>query len=187
MGGSTGHASIALARQYPDLTFIVEDLPEVIAQGPEYLASQEDCKSLSGRIFYRTHSFLDPQPVKDADVYFFRTVIHNWSDDDSVRILSHLVQVMKPGARILIMDIVLPAPGSLPASKERLLRVRDLNMLQVFNHPERSLQDWKAIFSRVDERLEVNRVEHPAGSVLSIVELGLEGTMDTNGGAQHGA
>ena len=42
MGGSTGHASIALARRYPELTFIVEDLPEVVEEGPKYLTSQND-------------------------------------------------------------------------------------------------------------------------------------------------
>lgn len=181
MGGSTGHASIALARQYPELTFIVEDLPEVIAQGPEYVSSQEDSRSLKRRVSYKAHSFFDPQPVQDADVYLFRTVMHNWSDDDSVRILMHLVQILKPRARILIMDVVLPDPGTLPASKERLLRMRDLSMLQIFNHPERSLQHWKTIFSRVDRRLQVTRVEQPAGSVLSIIELGLEEPMEISG------
>ncbi|KAJ5166851.1 uncharacterized protein N7482_005632 [Penicillium canariense] len=174
LGGSTGHASIALARKFPDLTFIVEDLPEVIAGGPKYLASQEDAQSLRTRVSYKAHSFFDPQPVQDADVYFFRMVMHNWSDDDSVRILTHLVKILKPGACILIMDVVLPDPGTMPASKERLLRVRDLNMLQVFNNPERHIEGWKAIFSRVDKRLVVKEVGQSAGSVLSIIELSLE-------------
>lgn len=181
MGGSTGHASIALARQYPNLTFIVEYLPEIAAQGPEHLASQEDSPSLSGRISYKAHSFFDPQPIQDADIYLLRNVMHNWSDDDCTRILTHMVQILKPGARILIMDIVVPELRSLPVFKERLLRARDLNMLQAFNHPERRLQDWKAIFSRVDGRLQVKDIEQPAGSVLSIIELGLEGALGNTG------
>lgn len=47
-----------------------------------------------------------------------------------------MVQIIKPRARTLIMDIVVPELGSLPVFKERLLRARDLNMLQAFNHPE---------------------------------------------------
>jgi 6-hydroxytryprostatin B O-methyltransferase len=109
--------------------------------------------SLSGRISYKAHSFFDPQPVKDADVYLFRNVTHDWSNDDCTRILMHVVQILNPRARILIMDIVVPELGFLRVFKEHLLRACDVNMLQAFNHPGRSLQDWKAIISRVDGRL----------------------------------
>lgn len=69
MDGSAGYASIALPRQYPNLTFIVKDLPDIVAQGPEHLASQEDSPSLSGRISYKAHSFFKTQSVKDdADI-----------------------------------------------------------------------------------------------------------------------
>lgn len=114
------------------------------------------------------------QPVKDADVYLFQNVMHNWPNDDCTQILTYVVQILKPQAHILIMDIVVPELGSPSVFKERLLRARDLNMLQPFNHPERSFQDWKAVLSRVDGGLEVKNIDQPAGSVLSIIELGLE-------------
>ncbi|CAI7642017.1 unnamed protein product [Penicillium viridicatum] len=174
VGGSTGHASIALARKYPRLSFIVEDLPEVAAGGPAYLASQDNGQELSTRISYKAHSFFDPQPVNDADVYLLRMILHDWAFDDSVRILIRLVAALKPGARIIIMDTVLPGPGSIPASKERLLRVRDLTMMQVFNSQERHLEDWLEIFTKVDQRLKVQKIEQPAGSVLSLVVLVVE-------------
>ncbi|GES66777.1 O-methyltransferase [Aspergillus terreus] len=174
VGGSTGHASIALARKFPDLTFIVEDLPDVVAGGPAYLDRQDGAEELASRISYKAHNFFEPQPVRDADVYVLRMILHDWPLDDSVRILARLVEALKPGARILIMDSVLPDPGSVPASRERLLRVRDLTMLQVFNSQERHLEDWKEIFTCVDSRLSAKKVIQTAGSVLSIIELVLE-------------
>lgn len=36
------------------------------------------------------------QPVKDADVYFMRAVLHNWPDEYCVRILRNLL----PGGTI---------------------------------------------------------------------------------------
>ncbi|KAB8207674.1 hypothetical protein BDV34DRAFT_234095 [Aspergillus parasiticus] len=171
VGGSTGHTSVALARKFPDLTFVVEDLPEVVAEGPGYLSSLDDALDLKSRIGYRAHSFFDPQPVQDADVYMLRMILHNWSFDDCVRILSRLVQTLKPGARIIIVDIVLPDPGVVPASKERLLRVQDLIMQQVFNSMERYLENWMDIFKKVDERLEVKRIVEPPGSLMSLIEL----------------
>lgn len=174
MGGSTGHASIALAQEFPDLSFIVQDLPEVVAGGPTYLTSQGDGQDLSPRISYIAQNFFDPQPVKDADVYLLRMILHDWPFDDSVRILRRLVEALKLGARILIMDTVLPDPGVIPVSKERLLRVRDLTMMQVFNSQERHLEDWNEIFTQVDQRLKVRSLTQPAGSVLSIIELALD-------------
>ncbi|KAJ5618274.1 hypothetical protein N7528_006917 [Penicillium herquei] len=174
VGGSTGHASIALAQNFPDLTFIVEDLPEVADGGPAYLESQDEYRELASRISYKACSFFDPQPVKDGDVYLLRMILHDWGFDDSVKILSRLVETLKPGARILIMDSVLPDPGSVPSSKERFLRMRDLTMLQVFNSQERDVEDWKKIFTRVDSRLTVKQIIQPAGSVMSIIELALE-------------
>ncbi|KAL2863146.1 O-methyltransferase-domain-containing protein [Aspergillus lucknowensis] len=184
VGGSTGHASIALARKFPELRFIVEDLPDVVAGGPAYLESQSQSQEdadLASRITYQRHDFFEPQPAMagDADVYLLRMILHDWGFDDCVRILSRLVEALREskkrdGARILIMDSVLPEPGSVPTSRERLLRVRDLTMLQVFNSQERQMEDWERIFTCVDERLVVKKVVQPAGSVLSIIELALE-------------
>ncbi|KAA8644447.1 hypothetical protein EYZ11_003576 [Aspergillus tanneri] len=174
VGGSTGHASISLAREFPELSFVVEDLPEVVAGGPEYLASLPDADDLECRIEYRAHSFFDPQPVTDGDVYLLRMILHDWPAEDSVRILSRLVQALKPGARIIVMDTVLPSPGAIPASKERLLRVRDLTMMQVFNSRERHMEDWIDIFRKVDGRLTMKKVEQPFGSVMSLIELHLD-------------
>ncbi|GMF93149.1 unnamed protein product [Aspergillus oryzae] len=152
---------------------VVDDLPEVVAEGPGYLSYLDDAQDLKSRIGYRAHSFFDPQPVQDADVYMLRMILHNWSFDDCVRILSRLVQTLKPGARIIIVDIVLPDPGVVPASKERLLRVQDLIMQQVFNSMERYLENWMDIFRKVDERLEVKRIVEPPGSLMSLIELSM--------------
>lgn len=146
----------------------------MIAGGPTYLESQEDAEKLNSRISYQAQDFFEPQSIRDADVYVLRMILHDWPFEDSVRILTRLVEALKPGARILIMDSVLPDPGSVPSSRERLLRVRDLTMLQVFNSQERHMQDWRDIFIRVDPRLSVKKVVQPAGSVLSIIELALE-------------
>ena len=49
---------------------------------------------------------------------------------------------MDAKSRIIIMDTVLPKPGSVPVSVERIARARDMTMLQAFNSKERDLDDW---------------------------------------------
>lgn len=51
--------------------------------------------------------FFDPQTVK-ADVYYFRSVFHNWADKYCIKILQNLVPSLKSGARIVIHERVLP-------------------------------------------------------------------------------
>ncbi|KAM5343387.1 hypothetical protein ACJ41O_011924 [Fusarium nematophilum] len=170
VGGSTGHSSVALANCFPQLDFIVQDLASVVPGGEQYVASLADA-SLAERIKFQPHNFFEPQPITGADVYLLRMILHDWPFEDSVQILKNLVPALKGGSRILIMDTVLPVPGSIPAAKERLLRVRDLTMMQVFNSLERGIEDWKAIFAKADSRLEVKSVSHPPGSNLSLIEL----------------
>ncbi|KAI0898948.1 S-adenosyl-L-methionine-dependent methyltransferase [Annulohypoxylon nitens] len=65
--------------------------------------------SLESRIKFMEHNFFKPQPVT-ADVYIYRHVLHDWDDEDSIKILSSLFPALKPGARILISEGIVPSP-----------------------------------------------------------------------------
>lgn len=165
MGGSHGFASIAIAEAFPALNFVVQDLPLVVSSRSRTLTS-----SLESRITFMPHDFFTPQPVLHADVYFFRWIFHNWSDSYSIRILRNLIPALKPGARIVINDNVLPQPGTLAHWKEERIRSMDLTMLELQNARERELKDWEALFKEADERFEWNGGKRPEGSTLWILE-----------------
>lgn len=90
-----------------------------------------------------------------------------------MRILQQLVPALRRGSRIVIMDSVLPRAGSMAPTKERLLRVRDLTMLQVFNSCERDLDDWNQVLNLADQRLRVVDVTQPRGSVMALLTIDL--------------
>lgn len=78
---------------------------------------------MADRVRFMTHDFLlEDQPVKGADVYFFRWILHNWSDKYCVKILRGLIPALKPGAKIILNDNVLPQPGVLSRWQENRLR-----------------------------------------------------------------
>jgi hypothetical protein len=60
----------------------------------------------------RSSDFFTPQPVA-ADVYYFRSIFHNWADKYCVEILRSLVPALKKGARIIIHERVLPTLDTL--------------------------------------------------------------------------
>ncbi|KAL3460146.1 O-methyltransferase-domain-containing protein [Aspergillus heterothallicus] len=180
VGGSTGHGSIAIAEEFPLLRFIVQDLATNADAGRDALAKaagNEAQKGLADRITFQAHDFFEEQPIVGADVYLLRMIVHDWSDDDSVRILSRIVKAMeadKAKSSLVIMDSVLPLPGQLPATLERLLRLRDLTMRQVFNSRERAPEEWRALMARVDPTLKLVKTNKPFGSVLSVMEWKFE-------------
>ena len=124
LGGSHGDAMIAIAKRFPTLRFVVQDLPHVIGSRPS-LPTEVD-----GRISFMTHDFFTPQLVKGAQVYFFRWIFHNWSDKYCLNILQNLVPALEPGAQILINDTCLPEPGTVPWRQESTIRYLTLSCSQ---------------------------------------------------------
>ncbi|KAG9570403.1 hypothetical protein KCU71_g1386, partial [Aureobasidium melanogenum] len=170
VGGSSGYASVALAKASPNLRFIVQDLPEVVKNSSSTCVSS-DLKQAT-RIKFQAHNFFDKQPVHGADVYLFRMILHDWTFDNAVNIISNTVPTLRRKPKIIIMDTVLPEPWSILSAAERLLRVRDLTMMQFFNSGKRSIEDWKAIFRKAG--LEVREVNQLFGSNMSLIVLRLK-------------
>jgi hypothetical protein len=50
------------------------------------------------------YDMLKSQPVKDADIYFWRTVLRN-HPDAVLKSLQSLISALKPGAKILIRTL----------------------------------------------------------------------------------
>jgi hypothetical protein len=71
------------------------------------------------------HDYFTPQPVKEADVYFYRFVFHNQYDDKAIQTLRAAIPALKRGARILINDEILPEPGKIRWRNERAVRGLD--------------------------------------------------------------
>ena len=55
-------------------------------------------------------------------MYFIRFCPHGYSDNDAVKILGNIIPAMKHGAKLVVMDTVLPEPNTVGQSQERLQR-----------------------------------------------------------------
>lgn len=171
VGGSTGTAAIALAQEFPHLSFIVQDLPANAESGRKS-ASESLPKDVMFRVTFQGHDFTQPQPVHGANAYLLRMILHDWSDAEAITILRNIIASMDPAtSRLLIMDTVLPKPGSVPVTVERIARARDLTMLQAFNSKERHLEDWQELISTASSSAELVAVVQPFGSAMSVMEV----------------
>ncbi|SNR56595.1 methyltransferase [Actinomadura mexicana] len=102
-------------------------------------------------------SFFDTVPV-GGDVYILKHIIHNWGDEQATAILRHCRSAMKGDARVLIIDPVLPDPGT-PHFGWAL----DLVMLSTLTGKERTRQEFEKILNAAGLRI---------GTVLPVRTLG---------------
>ncbi|KAI2622778.1 putative O-methyltransferase [Hypomontagnella submonticulosa] len=166
LGGSHGDTAFALARKYPDLHLVVQELPDVVANSKEQTGVN---------VKFMVHDFFEEQPIGGADVYLYRWVFHNWPDKYCIKILKALIPALKKGSRVLIMDFVMPPPCVLPNNAERKLRAMDVTMVEIGNAKERDLDEWKLLVEQTDQRFAFKGAQQPQGSSLALIEANWEG------------
>jgi 6-hydroxytryprostatin B O-methyltransferase len=94
----------------PKAKFIVQDSnTSALEMGRRAVETSPADSSMSLRISFQEYDFFTPQPV-EADIYIYRHILHDWNDADSVKILGSLLPALKPGARVLISEGIVPAP-----------------------------------------------------------------------------
>uniref|UniRef100_A0A8H7K5S5 O-methyltransferase domain-containing protein n=1 Tax=Bionectria ochroleuca TaxID=29856 RepID=A0A8H7K5S5_BIOOC len=90
VGGGLGHDLRELKEKHPNLPgrLVLQDRPEVISS----------LDSTGETVFEPTsHDFFTEQPVKNARTYYLHSVLHDWGDDDCIKILQQLKPAMKAG------------------------------------------------------------------------------------------
>lgn len=78
-GGGYGPVSQALALATTDIAFIVPDLAGTVSKGASLLPHAKRQSQ------FMKHDLFTEQVAKEANVYFFRWVFHNWNDKYCVR------------------------------------------------------------------------------------------------------
>jgi hypothetical protein len=167
VGGSSGFISNAVARGHPHLQIIVQDLPATVRTAESQGNPPEDVRD---RVSFMAHDFWSTQPVQGADIYFFRLVFHDWSDEYCYRILRQLAPALKSGSKVLINDACIPPWGSATPYQARRLHAVDLTVKSFSNARERSEEDWRDLFAKADSRFTFLGVTLPPGAALSFIE-----------------
>lgn len=90
-------------------------------------------------------SFFEPLP--QADVYLLKHVLHNWPDEDCLRLLENCARALKPGARLLIVEDLKGADWESAQM--------DLHMLVLHGGEERSLSELTSLLQQA--RLQLAR------------------------------
>ena len=164
VGGGIGTVSKALAKAFPSLIFIVEDRPDVL------LKADIGDQGRSQRIWYLEHDIFQPQPIKNAAVYFIRRVLMEFDDEKAVQILRALTPALKKGAIVLLQDAHVPPPGSCPIWQERKFRNSDMLTLALSGLGQRDTEEWRALFEKADPGFEFRGVKQVPSTDIAFIE-----------------
>ncbi|KAI1429324.1 S-adenosyl-L-methionine-dependent methyltransferase [Xylaria sp. FL1777] len=164
VGGSYGSVAISIARQFPNMKCFVQDLPNVVAEGALRLPA-----GLQDRVTFVPHDFFTPQPIT-ADVYYFRSVLHNWADKYCIRILQNLVPALRPGARVIIHEGILLDLADLTRPEVRRAINLDVGMQILLNAQKRDKEEWPELFRQADARFRYVGARRPIGARRWIIE-----------------
>ena len=100
-----------------------------------------------------------------GDAYILSHIIHDWNEDQCLTILGNCRAVMKPGAKLLIVEFVLPE-----GNEPHFGKLTDMVMLAIPGGEERTASEYRSLLAKAG--LKMTRVV-PTTSDVSIVEAEL--------------
>jgi SAM-dependent methyltransferase len=142
VGGASGNLVQTLMQRYPGLTGMVLDLAHANTEAHASAASL----GVADRFTFIGGDFFDKVP--SGDLHLLKFVLHDWDDDSCVRILRNCREALKPGGRVLVMELLIDEVG-----KAGLEPLMDLNMMALSTGRERSADEFEAVFKRAGLRL----------------------------------
>ena len=137
VGGGNGVLLERVLRERPGLRGIVFDQPHVVAGATSHL----EAAGVADRAEAVGGSFFDEVPA--GDLYVMASVLHDWADDEAVRILQTIRRAMKPSSKLVLFESVI-GPDSEPSHWKMV----DLHMLVLFGACERTREEWEVLLGR---------------------------------------
>ncbi len=138
VGGGRGSLVRGILEAYGRPRGILFDLPAVVATASELRMSAvaDRCEILGGNFFEYVPG--------GADAYLMRGVLHSHRDEDALKILRNVRNVIRPDGKVLIMDVMLQ-PVNEPNRHKALM---DLMMLVLVPGHERTEAEFAALLDR---------------------------------------
>ena len=157
IGGSQGFILSLVLQKYPDMRGILFDLPAVVKGAPNFIKSY----GLENRIDIRGGDCFESIPG-GADAYLLKHILHDWNDEDCLRILKNIYAVAEPGTKLLVVDAVIGA-----RNEHEFGKILDIQMLVHLHGKERTQAEWKGLLHAA--RFQLTRIV-PTPSFAHVIE-----------------
>ncbi|MCV7195346.1 methyltransferase [Mycobacterium angelicum] len=147
VGGGHGRLLAAVLTAAPHARGILFDQPKVVSGASSVLSEHH----VTDRVQIAEGSFFDDDIPSGGDAYVLKFIIHDWTDDDAVRILRNVRAAAGAGKKVLLVEQVIPEHN-----RDFLGKWLDLEMLVLGSARERTAAEYEQLLSRAG--LQMTRV-----------------------------
>jgi hypothetical protein len=158
IGGGHGHLICNILREHPRLKGMVLELESTIKNKEllwaEKMGLADRCNYLAGNMF---------REVPSSDAYIMKMILHDWNDEECVKILSNIQKASPAGGRVLIIEHVVPGPETPHFSK-----LFDIHMMCALTGRERTEKEYAALLEKAG--LQYVQTHYPPSKSIGVVE-----------------
>ncbi|WP_337174759.1 methyltransferase [Paludisphaera sp.] len=159
VGGGNGGLLAAALVSAPRASGVLFDTPAGLAGAEELLKA----RGVAGRCERVAGDFFESVPA-GGDLYVLKWILHDWDDRRAAVILRNCREAAGKGARILVIESVLP-DGDAPSPG----RLSDLNMMAMTGGRERSASEYRGLLEAAGFRdVRVRETGSPYGIVEAV-------------------
>ncbi|ESQ29063.1 hypothetical protein EUTSA_v10023537mg [Eutrema salsugineum] len=135
VGGGTGTVIGLVTSKYPHIKGINFDLPSVLTHAPLYPGVEH----VSGDMFTE---------IPKGDAILMKWILHDWTDEDCVKILKNCLQSLSKRGKVIIVDMIIPEKPKIKDLSSNIVFGMDMTMLtQLSGGKERSFSQIKTLAS----------------------------------------
>jgi len=148
MGGGIGALLVSLLKVHPTVHGVLFDLAGVISDA-EQLWKKEHAALLPRATFIAGDFFNASTVPTELDAYLFRGVVHDWNDEQALKILTSVRTAMgkKMSSRLILAELT---PTE---EQESIPRTVDMIMMTI-GGVERTVEQWKELLSKAGFQFE---------------------------------
>ncbi|GAB4841014.1 hypothetical protein Ancab_039669 [Ancistrocladus abbreviatus] len=118
VGGGTGANLNLIISKYPNIKGINFDLPQVVQDAPSYPGIEH----IGGSMF---------EMIPKGDAIFLKSVLHNWGDEDCVKVLKSCYEAIGENGKVILVTAVAPEAGE-TSFEAKFVTELDMMMLANF-------------------------------------------------------
>lgn len=158
VGGGHGHLLCGLLERMPKARGTVYDLPVTFAARERLWAARmgmaDRCSYVPGDMF---------KSIPPAGAYVMKHILHDWNDDQCVRILKNVHAASPAHARVFVAEYVVPGPGM-----PHFAKLFDVHMMCATKGQERTEQEYAGLYRQAGWKLVTTW--YPPSRLMGVVE-----------------
>lgn len=158
IGGGHGHLICNILKEHPHLQGTVLELESTIKDKEllwaEKMGMADRCRYLAGDMF---------SEVPSSDAYVMKMILHDWNDEECVKILSNIQKAAPAGGRVLVVEHVVPGPEVPHFSK-----LFDIHMMCALTGRERTEKEYAELLKNAG--LQYVQTHYPLSKTIGVIE-----------------